>query len=62
MKSVYMPVRIEPQLYDEVERIANEGDTTISAVVREAVRQFIAGYQSTAVRYPEPVETLQPLE
>ena len=39
-------VRIEPQLYDEVERIANESDTTISAVVREAVRQFIAGYQA----------------
>ena len=43
-KSVYMPVRIEPQLYDEVERIANESDTTISAVVREAVRQFLESY------------------
>ena len=38
--------RIEPLLYDEVERIANESDTTISAVVREAIRQFIAGHQS----------------
>ena len=43
MKSVYMPVRIEPLLYDEVERIANETGTTISAVVREAIRQFLAG-------------------
>ena len=54
MKSVYVPVRMEQLLYDEVERIANESDTTISAVVREAIRQFIAGYQGVAV--PEPVE------
>jgi len=54
MKSVYMPVRMEPLLYDEVERIANESDTTISAVVREAIREFIAGHQPVAV--PEPVE------
>jgi len=51
-----MPVRIEPQLYDEVERIANETDTTISAVVREAIRQFIASHQAVAVRYPEATE------
>jgi len=38
--------RIEPLLYDEVERIANESDTTISAVVREAIRQFIASHQA----------------
>ena len=43
-KSVYMPVRIEPQLYDEVERIANESDTTISALIQEAVRQFLESY------------------
>jgi len=35
---------MEQLLYDEVERIANESDTTISAVIREAIRQYLQTY------------------
>ena len=41
-KTVYTPVRLEPEMYDAIEVIANESGVTISAVIREAIRQFIA--------------------
>ena len=44
MKSVYVPVRIEQEMYDAIEAVAGATDTTISAVIREAIREFLAGY------------------
>ena len=61
MAKEYISFLIEPKDKETMERIAQQStpigeEVNVSLVYREAIRQFIAGYQSTAVRYPEPVQ------